>query len=187
MENKIFKNDEHKKEDFLVNPILMVLGFITFLTGFLVLVYLNKGKEWDSAIWTMLLLTVLFIPSKKFNTWLRKQYESVVETVGNLLVSLFYLVVVIFVLWLGYKGVVWGYNLVRPKSWTLFIYSSATPDTDYQINRIDGYSRQSECLEAGIKYSLKTGSYECGYDCRYRDKYYMEICDRVCGKSGCRD
>ncbi len=80
----------------------------------------------------------------------------------------------------------WGKDLFRSKSWALFLYSSSTPDTSSLLQRIDGYKNKTDCLEKGFSMT-KGGSYECAYDCRYEDKYYMEICDVVCGQNGCRE
>lgn len=77
-------------------------------------------------------------------------------------------------------------DALRPKSWTLFIYQSASPDIDAQKARIDTYNSQTTCIEKGIAMS-KGGSFECGYDCRFRNEYQTEICDKVCGANGCRD
>ena len=78
-------------------------------------------------------------------------------------------------------------DFFRPKSWTLFLYSSETPDTYYEVQRIEGYNSQTECLEKGFDMSREIkGSYECGYYCRY-DKYGLFYCDKVCGQRGCRD
>lgn len=76
---------------------------------------------------------------------------------------------------------------MRPKSWTLFIYNSASPDINEQKARIDTYNNQTTCIEKGLSYTSKGGSFECGYDCRFRDEYLTEICDKVCGRNGCRD
>jgi hypothetical protein len=77
-------------------------------------------------------------------------------------------------------------NFLRPKTWTLFIYSTNTPNTDYLIQRIDGYKSQRECLEKGFELTRDRGSYECGYGCRYRKEYKVEICNKVCTRFGCR-
>lgn len=77
-------------------------------------------------------------------------------------------------------------DILRPKSWTLFIYKSESPDLDAQKARIDTYKSQTACIEKGISMS-KGGSFECGYDCRFRNEYQTEICDKVCGSNGCRD
>lgn len=97
------------------------------------------------------------------------------------------IVLLIVVIWLGYKGIIWVQNKVRPKSWTLFLYSSPTPDIYYQTNRIDGYKSQTECIEKGIIFTKEYGSFECGYDCNFKPEYGEVICDRVCSRSGCRD
>lgn len=72
------------------------------------------------------------------------------------------------------------------KDWTLFLYSSEQPHHMHLIQRIDGYENQTDCLEKGYLMA-QSGSYECGYYCRYEDKYLMEICNKVCGANGCRD
>jgi len=77
-------------------------------------------------------------------------------------------------------------DFLRPKTWTLFIYSTDLPNTDYLIQRIDGYRSQTECLERGFEITRHEGSYECGYGCRYRKEYKVEICDKVCTRFGCR-
>lgn len=76
---------------------------------------------------------------------------------------------------------------LRPKSWTLFVYQSETPDTYAQKARIDTYQNQTTCIEKGISFTKKGGSFECGYDCRFRNEYLTEVCDKVCGINGCRD
>jgi len=174
------------KGEYLLNPVLLWLGFITSLGAFLLMASKQNNGDWDSTTWWMLVIAILFIPSKSFGSWIRKQYNSIVATVGSLVVLLFYLAIAIGVIWLGYKGVAWGVDQFRPKSWTLFLYSSPRPNTDYQTSKIEGYSRKTECLEKGLTLK-KNGSFECGYDCRYRDEYLMSICGKVCDSGGCRD
>lgn len=103
---------------------------------------------------------------------------------GNTLITLVIIGVLIFAgFWLFGKT----QDAIRPKSWTLFIYKSETPDTDYEKARIDTYNSQTACIEKGITFTGKGGSFECGYDCRFRKEYLMEICDKICGLNGCRD
>ena len=84
-----------------------------------------------------------------------------------------------------------GSEILRPKIWSLFIYSTFSPDMNHLINRIDGYNQQTECLESGIKLIPKNGSYECGYDCRYQEGLGindgLEVCKKTCSKTGCQD
>lgn len=78
-------------------------------------------------------------------------------------------------------------DVFRPKSWTLFIYKSESPDLDAQKARIDTYKSQAICIEKGISFTNKGGSFECGYDCKFKNDYLTEVCDKVCGSNGCRD
>jgi hypothetical protein len=93
----------------------------------------------------------------------------------------------ILLIWITPKIISKVRDFFRDKSWTLFLYSSEIPDTDYLILRIDGYNSKTECLEKGFQMSKKQGSFECGYDCRYRDNSLIETCDTVCDQQGCRD
>lgn len=80
-------------------------------------------------------------------------------------------------------------DALRPKSWTLFVYQSETPDIHAEKARIDSYQSQTTCIEKGISFTntKKGESFECGYDCRFRNEYLTEVCNKVCGNNGCRD
>lgn len=88
-----------------------------------------------------------------------------------------------------------GHNFIRRmipfgKTWTLFLFTSETPDIDYKWAQIGGYKTQQECLEKGIyevRVNKEVTSYQCGYDCMVYPDIGEEICDRVCSKFGCRD
>lgn len=75
---------------------------------------------------------------------------------------------------------------MRPKSWTLFLCESEMSDGGCFENKyeLEGYKSQNECMEKGIQLS-KGMAFECGYDCRV--EYSVNVCDKVCGKNGCRD
>jgi|SRR3989344_1347733 len=73
---------------------------------------------------------------------------------------------------------------IKVKGWTLFLFSSSSPDTDYQTHRIDGYSSSQECVQQGLASAPVKGSYECGLDCKGSKP---AICKRVCGRNGCRE
>lgn len=94
-------------------------------------------------------------------------------------------------IWFGLVALViagiWLFNSANSKTWTLFIYKSATPNADEQKARIDTYKSQTECIEKGVSFTSKGGSFECGYDCKYDGNYLIEVCGKVCGRNGCRD
>jgi hypothetical protein len=93
----------------------------------------------------------------------------------------------ILLIWIALKIISKIRDSFRDKSWTLFLYSSEIPDTNYLILRIDGYNSKTECLEKGFQMSKKQGSFECGYDCRYRDNSLIETCDIICNQQNCRN
>lgn len=110
--------------------------------------------------------------------------ETITQTNSNPLKTIIVLVIVIVAgIWVFGKI----QDAARPKSWTLFVYNSVSPDINAQKARIDTYKDQTTCIEKGISYTSKGGSFECGYDCKFRNEYQTEICDKVCGVSGCRD
>lgn len=110
--------------------------------------------------------------------------EQKMRTNSNYLKTIITIVIVMVVgIWLFGKI----QDAARPKSWTLFIYQSESPDFYSQKARIDTYQNQTSCIEKGIFYTSKGGSFECGYDCKYRNDYQIEVCDKVCGANGCRD
>lgn len=75
----------------------------------------------------------------------------------------------------------------QSKSWTLFTYSSVNPDQDFLKNRIENINSQEACIQAGVPYATKGGSYECAYGCKYIKEYKSEICERTCDHKGCRE
>lgn len=77
-------------------------------------------------------------------------------------------------------------DAIRPKSWTLFVYSSKNPDMNYLLNRADNLTKDS-CITTGLAYTKDFGSYECGYDCKFSNKYLTETCAKTCDHGGCRD
>lgn len=96
--------------------------------------------------------------------------------------------ILIFLITVGiliYKGYEWPYFSMKPKYWTLFIYSTSSPDRDYLMQRIDGYDRQTDCIEKGFTLSKDKGSYECGYNCRFRSDVGMEVCEKFCNGKYC--
>lgn len=106
------------------------------------------------------------------------------RTSNNSLKTIIAIVIVIVVgIWLF--GVL--RDVLRPKSWTLFLYSSENPDMNYLLNRVDNLSSKDICTATGFAYTKKFGSYECGYDCKFNNKYFTEICDKTCDHGGCRD
>ncbi|KPJ56555.1 hypothetical protein AMJ49_04570 [Parcubacteria bacterium DG_74_2] len=118
---------------------------------------------------------------------LRKIWEGIIAVIETILGFIFKIIGILIIIALLIYAVPKIIDFLRIKTWTLFLYSTETPDTDYLIQRIDGYKTQTECLEKGFNMSKNRGSYECGYDCRYRKEYGVEICDKVCSKWGCRD
>lgn len=94
-------------------------------------------------------------------------------------------IVIIFVAGIWLVGKI--QDAARPKSWTLFLYSSENPDMNYLLNRVDNLSSKDVCISTGYAYSKKFGSYECAYDCRYKKEYFTEICGKTCDHGGCRE
>lgn len=98
-------------------------------------------------------------------------------------------IILVFIWWYGGKGHNWARKL-NPfgKTWTLFLFTSDSPDRDYDYAQIGGYKSQVNCLEAGLdkkNLNSEVNSYQCGYDCLIESG--TEICDKVCSKFGCRD
>jgi hypothetical protein len=110
-----------------------------------------------------------------------------VKSIKNIFYNIFIIIIFAIGFWLLAAGYHWLTDTIRPKAWTLFLYSSETPDTEEENARIEGYKSKTTCLEKGLTLSMKSGSFECGYDCRYRDEFRSEICEKVCSKRGCRD
>lgn len=75
----------------------------------------------------------------------------------------------------------------RSNSWTLFIYSSASPDQSSIKDRVENINSQEACIQSGLAYTSSGGSYECAYACKYKTEYQTEICERTCDHGGCRE
>jgi hypothetical protein len=112
--------------------------------------------------------------------------RTIINIIGLSFKLIGMIILLILLIWIAPKIVSTIRDSFREKYWTLFLYSADTPNTDYLIQRIDGYKSQRECLEKGFELTRDRGSYECGYDCRYRKEYEIEICDKVCTRFGCR-
>jgi hypothetical protein len=121
---------------------------------------------------------------------LRKNSLILLNLIEKGIKNIFYNIFIIILfgvgIWLLTVGYHWVVDSVRPKAWTLFLYSSETPNTEEESSRVEGYANKTACLEKGIILSDKNGSFECGYDCRYRDEYHYELCEEICSKRGCR-
>ena len=123
---------------------------------------------------------------KNLITELKHLWKGIITIGGGVLRFIFKIIGIVIVIVLLIYAVPKIIDFLRIKTWTLFLYSTETPDTNYLIQRIDGYKTQTECLEKGFNMSRNWGSYECGYGCRYRNEYGVEICDKVCTRFGCR-
>lgn len=76
---------------------------------------------------------------------------------------------------------------VDPNSWTLFLYSSTSPDMDSLQKRTNNIDSKEACIKSGITYTTNGGSYECAYGCKYKKEYKSEVCERTCDHGGCRE
>lgn len=74
----------------------------------------------------------------------------------------------------------------KQQEWTLFIYSSITPDSEKQKIKVDGYKSKNDCIEKAISLTKKNESFECASDCK-PSMGNTNVCDKVCDASGCRD
>jgi hypothetical protein len=116
----------------------------------------------------------------------RNLWEKIIKLIKSILGLVLKVIVIIIIIVILINAAPKVIDFFKVKTWSLFIYSTETPNTNYLIQRIDGYKSQTECMEKGISLSKSEGSYECGYYCRV-DKYFFETCREVCNRYGCRD
>lgn len=88
---------------------------------------------------------------------------------------------------------VYLHTTAKRDGWNLFIYSTDTPDIDYQVDTIRGFMSEESCLSAGHERTRLGGSYECGYKCKTQTSRVgdqnitsYDVCEEVCGGRGCR-
>ena len=86
------------------------------------------------------------------NKSMKEKIRKILEIVKGLFIFIFkfiaILILIAILIYITPKIV----DFLRPKAWTLFVYSTDMPDTDYLIQRIDGYQSQTECLEKGLSH-----------------------------------
>jgi len=184
--------DELKDKLLLIRAALIIWG--------LILVIMLIGAELGeiiAIITGILIISMVIIYALKVTGRLTSKdfWRNTLHTTKRVIIDIIRLsfkiigiiILLILLIWIAPKIISKIRDFFRDKSWTLFLYSSEIPDTDYLILRIDGYNSKTECLEKGFQMSKKQGSFECGYDCRYRDNSLIETCDIVCDQQGCRD
>lgn len=117
-----------------------------------------------------------------------KWFKDGITGIISLIKGLLSLVLIGVVFYLGYKVILFGFDAIRPKSWTLMVCEGEimTDGGCYDISyELKDYSSQKSCMEKGLTLP-KISGFECGLDCEMSD-YGMRVCETICNKGGCGD
>jgi len=107
------------------------------------------------------------------------------EKIYRLFQKLTSVLMILVILWAGYKVSVQLLNKIKPDKWTLFVCESLMADGVQCYSNayvLEGYKSKLECMEKGLELSDDKG-FECGINCI--NEGHGTVCEEICNRSGC--